>query len=122
MNLTATDIVTIIGVFGGINGLLELVKWRAQKKAYIKTEDSNARAADARADQEEFKALRDYNNFLQEQLTKKEERFVEQTERLRDTQTKLDETNKKIAQLELELYQKRCETKKCPNREPQNGY
>ena len=41
---------------------------------------TNARIEDAHADVEEFKALREYNEFLQKQLSEKEQRFVEQTE------------------------------------------
>ena len=50
---------------------------------------TNARIEDAHADAEEFKALREYNEFLQKQLSEKEERFVEQTGRLRQVQDEL---------------------------------
>ena len=83
---------------------------------------TNARIEDAHADVEEFKALREYNEFLQKQLSEKEQRFVEQTERLRRLQDEhfaLKETN---SDLKLELALKRCEREKCGDRKPKNGY
>lgn len=67
------------------------------------------------ADVEEFKALREYNEFLQKQLIEKEERFVEQTGRLRTVQDELFKAEHRAC---LE----QCEKKKCGDREPPNGY
>ena len=75
-----------------------------------------------RADVEEFKALREYNEFLQKQLSEKEQRFVEQTGRLRKAQDELFTLKETNSDLKLELALKRCERKKCGDREPQNGY
>lgn len=58
MNAELADILTIVGAFGGI----EAIKWGANFFANRKT---NARIEDAHADAEEFKALREYNEFLQ---------------------------------------------------------
>ena len=77
---------------------------------------------DAHADVEEFKALREYNEFLQKQLSEKEERFVEQTGRLRSVQDELFKAKEDISKLSIELALKRCEKKKCGQREPPNGY
>ena len=74
------------------------------------------------ADVEEFKALREYNEFLQKQLSEKEERFVEQTGRLRSVQDELFKAKEDISKLSIELALKRCEKKKCGQREPSNGY
>ena len=71
---------------------------------------------------EEFKALREYNEFLQKQLSEKEERFVEQTGRLRSVQDELFKAKEDISKLSIELALKRCEKKKCGQREPPNGY
>lgn len=76
----------------------------------------------AHADVEEFKALREYNEFLQKQLSAKEQRFVEQTDRLRKVQDELFTLKEANSDLKLELALKRCERKKCGDREPQNGY
>ena len=83
---------------------------------------TNARIEDAHADAEEFKALREYNEFLQKQLSEKEQRFVEQTDRLRKVQDELFTLKETNSDLKLELALKRCERKKCGDREPQNGY
>ena len=64
MNVELADILTIVGTLGGI----EAIKWGANFFANRKT---NARIEDAHADAEEFKALREYNEFLQKQLSEK---------------------------------------------------
>ena len=115
MNIELADIVTIIGTMGGIEG----IKWGIRSWVNRK---SNARMEDAHADVEEFKALREYNEFLQKQLSEKEERFVEQTGRLRQAQDELFALKESYSDVKLELALKRCERKKCGDREPQNGY
>ena len=64
MNVELTDILTIIGTLGGF----EAIKWSINFWVNRKT---NARIEDAHADAEEFKALREYNEFLQKQLSEK---------------------------------------------------
>lgn len=108
-------ILAIIGAMGGVEG----IKWGIRAWANRKT---NARIADAQADVEEFKALREYNEFLQKQLSEKEGRFVEQTGRLRQVQDELFTLKESYSDVKLELALKRCEKKKCGDREPQNGY
>jgi len=115
VNIKLTDILTIIGTLGGF----EAAKWGINFWTNRKT---NARIEDAHADVEEFKALREYNEFLQKQLSDKEERFVEQTGRLRKVQDELFSLKEENSNLKLELALKRCEKKKCGDREPQNGY
>lgn len=113
--MTMNDWIMLVTAFGGVEGAMQLVKWWVNRK-------TNKRISDAQADVEEFKALREYNEFLQKQLSEKEQRFVEQTERLRKLQDEhfaLKETN---SDLRLELAMKRCERKKCGDRVPQNGY
>lgn len=102
---------SVIGTLGG---------WEAIK--YFLNRKTNGRIAEAAADAEEFKVLKDYNEFLQNQLQLKEERFIEAESRNRKL---LDENLLLIrenASLRLELALKRCEKKKCNDREPQNGY
>ena len=98
---------------------VEGVKWGIRAWVNRKT---NARIADAQADEEEFKALREYNEFLKKQLSEKEERFVEQTGRLRQVQDELFTLKESYSDVKIELALKRCEKKKCGDREPQNGY
>mgnify|MGYP000010850702 FL=1 len=115
MNVELTDILTIIGTLGGF----EAIKWGI---SFYTNRKTNARIEDAHADVEEFKALREYNEFLQKQLSEKEERFVEQTGRLRQVQDELFALKESYSDVKLELAMKRCERKKCGDREPQNGY
>ena len=100
MGVDLNTILAIIGAMGGVEG----IKWGIRAWANRKT---NARIADAQADVEEFKALREYNEFLQKQLSEKEERFT---------------LKESYSDVKLELALKRCEKKKCGDREPQNGY
>ena len=109
------DLVFLVSALCGIEGMKQLIKrWMSRK--------TNARIEDAHADVEEFKALREYNEFLQKQLSEKEQRFVEQTDRLRKAQDELFTLKETNSDLKLELALKRCERKKCGDREPQNGY
>lgn len=109
------DWVMLVTALGGIEGIKQLIKWWMSRK-------TNARIEDTHADVEEFKALREYNEFLQKQLSEKEQRFVEQTDRLRKAQDELFTLKETNSDLKLELALKRCERKKCGDREPQNGY
>ena len=52
------DWVMLVTALGGIEGIKQLIKWWMSRK-------TNARIEDAHADVEEFKALREYNEFLQ---------------------------------------------------------
>lgn len=119
MNVELADILTVIGSVIGAMGGVEAIKWGVTAWRNRKTD---ARIEDARADAEEFKALREYNEFLQKQLSDKEERFVEQTGRLRQVQDELFALKESYSDEKLELAMKRCERKKCGDREPQNGY
>ena len=113
--MTVNDWVILITALGGIEGIKQFLKWWMSRR-------TNARIEDAHADVEEFKALREYNEFLQKQLTEKEERFVEQTGRMRSFQDELFKAKEDISKLSIELAVKRCEKKKCGQREPPNGY
>ncbi len=109
------DWVVLITALGGIEGMKQFLKWWLNRR-------NSARIDDAKADQEEFRALREYNEFCQTQLSEKEARFVEQTDRLRKVQDDLLNLKEENAQLRIELALKRCEKKKCGEREPPNGY
>lgn len=58
------DWVMLMTALGGIEGIKQLIKWWMSRK-------TNARIEDAHADVEEFKALREYNEFLQKQLRRR---------------------------------------------------
>lgn len=105
---------TLIGIVGCLGGF-EAVKFIINRK-------QNRRIAEAEADDSELNTVRGTVQFLQDQLQQKEERFADQTERLRATQSDLFAERELRHKKELELMQKRCEVRHCPNREPQNGY
>ena len=114
-------IVGIISAIGAVGGW-ELIK-------YLLNIKTNMRKEEAEADSLEFSVLKDTVTFLQEQLheqvrqdAEKEKRFVEQTHRLRKVQDDNYALLKEKSKLELDLQMYRCVVKKCPNREPQNGY
>lgn len=105
---------------GKTNMGITLSTWKSC--GYDKDGDGELSLSEAQADVDEFKALREYNEFLQKQLSEKEQRFVEQTDRLRKVQDELFTLKETNSDLKLELALKRCERKKCGDREPQNGY
>lgn len=111
-------IVSVISAIGG----WEMIRYLINRKI-------NKRKEEAEADTLEFGVLKDTVHFLQEQLhemvlqdAEKEKRFVEQTQRLRKVQDENSNLLKEKSKVELELQTYRCVVKKCPNREPQNGY
>ena len=105
-------------LIGAILGSLSL--WECIR--YFLNRRNNRRIEDAEADGKEFGQLREYNEFLQMQLTEKEQRFVSQTDRLRHCQDDLFKTLCEKQAVELELQKYRCVVPKCLKREPQNGY
>lgn len=56
------DWIMLVTALGGIEGIKQLVKWWVNRK-------TDRRISDARADVKEFKALREYNEFLQKLLS-----------------------------------------------------
>ena len=111
----------IISVVSAIGGW-EMIRYFINRKI-------NKRKEESEADALEFGVLKDTVHFLQEQLhemvlqdAEKEKRFVEQTQRLRKVQDENSNLLKEKSKVELELQTYRCVVKKCPKREPQNGY
>ena len=111
LNEIITTLGTVIAALGG---------WEAIK--YLLNRKTNARKEEAEADSVEFGVLKETMLFLQEQLHDKEKRFCDQTDRLRKVQDDNYNLLKEKSAMELELQMYRCIRKKCPNREPQNGY
>ncbi len=112
---------TLSGAVVGLGGI-ELIKWLHTRKSSKRLSDAQADSAEIKADTDEFHGLREQITFLQEQLVEKEKRFAGQTKQVRKLTKECIASTKKIGQLEVELALKRCEKKKCPTREPQNGY
>lgn len=109
------DIILTVGTVITALGGFEFVKWLFTRK-YGKRVD------EATADDSEFGVLKKTNEFLQEQLLKKEERFAAQTDVLRATTARELELTRKVATLETERGLKLCERRNCSQREPQSGY
>ncbi|MCD8386486.1 MAG: hypothetical protein LUD17_06280 [Bacteroidales bacterium] len=105
-----TVIISILGAIGGLEGLRFLLNRSAEK-----------RAANAKADTEVFHSLKEYNEFLQQQLNAKEERFQEQTQLVRKLQAELIGLTNEKANVELQLVTLRCEYLDCPWRKPPNA-
>lgn len=119
------NIIALITVLGGWDAVKYLLNRKTNKKleeAQVNTAKSQAESADAQASTDQFHALREYNEFLQHQLQQKEERFAEQTNLLRKRQEREFALMEENGNLKLELATKRCERKRCSEREPQNGY
>ena len=109
--MTWETLIAIIGAVGGSTGLIELVKYFANRK-------TNSRIAETKADVAESHILQETNLFLQEQLKVKEERFAEQTQLVRQQNRDIITLERKVADLEIELVKVRCNDEYCPFREP----
>lgn len=112
------NLIALLTVLGG----WDAVKYLLNRKTNKRLEEAQVDAAQSQATADEFHALREYNEFLQHQLQQKEERFADQTDRLRKSREREFELLKENTDLKLELAIKRCEIKRCGQREPQNGY
>lgn len=109
--MTWETLIAIIGAVGGSTGLVELIKYFANRK-------TNSRIAETEAGVAEFHILQETNLFLQEQLKTKEERFAEQTQLVRHQNRDIIELERKVADLEIELINVRCNDETCPFRVP----
>lgn len=109
------DWVMLVTALGGIEGIKQLIKWWMSRK-------TNARIEDAHADVESSRLYGSTTSSCRSSFRWKEQRFVEQTDRLRKVQDELFTLKETNSDLKLELALKRCERKKCGDREPQNGY
>lgn len=106
-----TSAVAVITAYGGAEGL----------KVWLRRK-TDARKADTEADVSEFHALKEYNDFLQQQIIDKEKRFIEQTDLVRKQNNTILQDTKERADLDLELQKYRCQISNCPHRQPPNGY
>ena len=116
------NLISLVSVLGGF----EAVKWIVR---FFTNRNNQKSIDDTEAISKRYEALENHISFLQGELQEKEkrfvdkeQRFVEQTDRLRNIQDQMFDLQKKNADLQIQLALKRCEVKKCHNREPQNGY
>lgn len=111
MNEILATILAIVTTLGG----WEAIKYGINRK-------TNARKAEAEADNSEFSVLRDTMVFLAQQLKEKEERFADQTSVVRKLNAENLELTRENTMLKTERSLKLCERRNCGNREPQSGY
>lgn len=112
------DWLTILGTLGG----LEAIKWMVNFYVNRKT---NARKEDATADSMEDENERKQVDWLEKRLAERDAKIDTIYVELRQEQAAhLDEIHKRH-ETELKLKEsdmKRCEVRKCLEREPQTGY
>ena len=126
------DISTIVASFGGVLTALggwEFVKWMLHRKSNARIAEAHAENIELKNEVDEFHFLRERLVFKEQEMMEKEKRFVEQTDVVRDLQRKLlDQTiengklQARISTLEAERAMKLCERRGCLQREPQSGY
>jgi hypothetical protein len=116
-------ILTLLGT-GGI-----AVSWLLFRKATTRIKNAEADKAETQANVTEFEYLRKRIEFDDQQLLDKDKIIADKTQKIRELNAeivkKFDiilEKDDQIAELRIELVQKRCEVRKCPNREPPNGF
>lgn len=100
------DFTTIGAILGAVGGL-DFIKWLFNRKRIGKSED--------------YKLLKETNEFLQQQLKVANEQYADQTQRLRTFQDELIEERELRHKLEMELERTRCRRGTCPARQPQNA-
>ena len=112
------NLVLVLGAVGGF----EFIKWLFTRK-------SSGRVAEAEADTDEFRYLRERIEFADKQLLDKEQRFKEQTDMVRDLtrqrlekQTEMGNLQSKLSELLTERKMKLCERRGCQDRQPQSNY
>lgn len=126
------DISTIAASFGGVLTALggwEFVKWMLHRKSNARIAEANAENMELKNEVDEFHFLRERLEFKEKEMMEKEKRFVEQTELVRTLNRQLlDQTiengklQARISELEAERKMKLCERRGCMQREPQSGY
>ncbi len=110
--------ITIVGTTGG----LELIKFITTRASVKQKEEAAAELATAKAEDAQLDSLRRHAEWLQEQLTKKEERFAEQTDLVRNLQANVLRLTGENEKLKVERSLKLCERRNCAERMPQSGY
>lgn len=109
------DYITFFPAMATALGGYELVR-------FLLTRRSMSRQEAAKAEGEEFRSLREYNEFLQEQLKDYSRRSAEQTELVRSLNAEILSLTRAKAETDMQLALKLCEVRSCPNRKPQSGF
>ncbi|MCC8119306.1 MAG: hypothetical protein LIP09_11260 [Bacteroidales bacterium] len=106
-----STLIAIIGSIGGLEGIRYLLNRNAEK-----------RTANAKADTEVFHSLKEYNEYLQQELRSKEERFAEQTLRVRKLTDEVIDLTEQMGKAKAELCLYRCKRLGCGKRLPPNSF
>lgn len=117
------------GIFALLGGGGVVVSWMLFRKQSKRIKNAEADSAETKADAYEFEYLKERLIFAEQQSLEKEKSFADQTLLVRKLnadivelwQRLLDEQKAKAA-VELELQTKRCDRKKCGDRQPPNEY
>lgn len=113
-----TDILTLAGAFGGIQGIIEGAKWWLSRKATVRQDNAEA---DAKEDEND----RRNTDWLEKRLQERDAKIDGIYAELRQEQTaRLEEIHRRH---EVELQLKEAEVKKCckrgcADREPPSDY
>lgn len=113
-----TDILTLTGALGGIQGVIEAIKWWLSRKATVRQDNA---AADAKEDEND----RRNTDWLEKRLQERDAKIDAIYAELRQEQTaRLEEIHSRH---EVELQLKEAEVKKCckrgcADREPPSDY
>lgn len=112
------DWMLLVTAMGGIEGVKQLVKWWMNRKTELRKEDASA---DSMEDENERKQVQ----WLEDRIAQRDLKIDALYAELRQEQAShLDEIHKRH-EVELKLKEsemKRCEVRKCLDREPQTGY
>lgn len=117
-----TETLTTLGMILGSVGGLEGIKYFLNRDANKRIKEAEADTKKAEADHAQFDNFREYNEYLQDALQKKEERFQETITKQRELLDEVNTLTTKVAVLETERQMKMCEVRGCANRKPQSGY
>lgn len=122
-------ILTTLGTMLPALGVVELVKWWANRRNNSRIAESQADISETQAASDEFHLLRERLELSDRQLLDKEQRFHEQTQLVRELNKQLldkavenGQLNARIGALEAERALKLCERRGCKDRQPQSGY
>lgn len=123
------DIVTIVSTLVATLGGWEAIKWFLTRKSNARIAEAQAEEKELKNDVDEFHFLRERLEFKDKQLMDKEQRFAEQTEIVRQLNKQLldqaienGKLSARISGLEAERAMKLCEVRGCQSRQPQSGY
>lgn len=112
------DWVVLATALGGVEGIKQLVKWWMNRKVELRKEDASANGMEDENERKQVKWLEDR---ISQRDIKIDALYVE----LRETQSTLLEEIHKRHEVELKLKEaefRRCDVRRCPEREPPSDF